>query len=278
MREDSRFFKDKCIDMGNSRVHNAAQSKYKITDSKILLENICDMGNSVFKVESETNPDKMYNLSMSTGYCSCPRGATRAPCKHKDAVSKHFGIANFTTMPTYDAQARKNYLFIATGTYFDDTFLRPFCPTTTRTATTTSTSTIATSTVTTSVTLTVSSSASVSLLNTIPTSSPISETNLSTMISTARATVSNDLRVSDNDDNHDHDVDRNNRDDDRDEDDDDRDDNDGMDEAFIAGDEETDNTEGKLLNISKLVFEKSGMIQQLREPSNHLKRIFFFFF
>ena len=41
-------------------------------------------------------------------------------CKHKDVVSKHFGIANFTTMPTYDTKAPKEYLFIAAGTYFDD--------------------------------------------------------------------------------------------------------------------------------------------------------------
>ena len=190
---------------------------------------------------------------MLTGYCSCPRGATRALCKHKDAVSKHFGIANFTTMPMYDAQARKNYLFIASGKFYDDTFLRPFCPTTTRTTTitTTSTSTVATSTVTTSTT-TVSSSASVSLLNTVPTSSLISETNLTTMISTARANVSNDLLAfpntnnnvdsdnSDNDDIRDDDV----RDDD-DRDDDDRDDDD-RDEAFIAGDEQLEDNDGNI--------------------------------
>ena len=47
---------------------------------------------------------------------------TRAPCKHKFAVSKHFGISNFTTMPTYDANARKMYYFLATGKSLEDTF------------------------------------------------------------------------------------------------------------------------------------------------------------
>ena len=84
------------------------------------------------------------------------------------------------------------------------------------------------------------------------------------MISTARATVCNDLLPfaninnsdnSDNDDNRDDDNDCNNRDehtDNEDEDDDDHDNNDGMDEAFIVGDEETDYTEGNEEDIQGL--------------------------
>ena len=56
-------------------------------------------------------------------------------CKHRDAVSKHYGIANFATMPTYDADAHKKYHFLATGTNIQSSFLRQFCPTTTATAT-----------------------------------------------------------------------------------------------------------------------------------------------
>ena len=56
-------------------------------------------------------------------------------CNPKDAVSKHYCIANFATMPTYDADACKKYYFLATGTNIQSSFLRQFCPITTATAT-----------------------------------------------------------------------------------------------------------------------------------------------
>ena len=237
IKEDSKYFRDKCIDLGNSRVNQEASSKYKIKESNISAEHICDLGDGLFKVQSESDPDKIYELSMITGYCTCPRGVSRAPCKHKNAVSKHFGIANFTTMPTYDAAARKQYTFLATGKYFDDTFFRNFCPVTsamatttasTTTATTTSTTTAATSTVTNSMTSAVPSSSTVSVLNTTTTSSPVSETSLTNMIDRARASVSNNLLApntnNEDEEEKEEDSDRNDHQD--------KEDNDDMDNAF----------------------------------------------
>ena len=76
-------------------------------------------------------------------------------------------------------------------------------------------------------TSTASSSASVSLLGTIQTSSPVSETNLTNMIDTVRACVSNDL-TSDNDDDH-----VNEENDEENNDSENSDDVEDMDEAFI---------------------------------------------
>ena len=53
-------------------------------------------------VESENIKDKWYTCNMHTGYCSCPVGSTCAPCKHKSAVAKYTGKANFTVSPNYD--------------------------------------------------------------------------------------------------------------------------------------------------------------------------------
>ena len=41
-------------------------------------------------------------------------------------------------MPTYVAAAHKQYIFLATGKYFDNTFLRNFCPVPSAMVTTTS--------------------------------------------------------------------------------------------------------------------------------------------
>ena len=116
MEEDSFHFKNKLIDFGNARFNNVPQSsKYKRDNIKITAEQICDLGDGVYKVESETNPGKIYTLSMRTGYCSCKKGQNHSPCKHKFSVSKHFGVSSFSTIPNQDPATRKDYHYIATG-------------------------------------------------------------------------------------------------------------------------------------------------------------------
>ena len=106
MEEDSFHFKNKLIDFGNARFNNVPQSsKYKRDNIKISVEQICDLGDGVYQVESETNPEKVYTLSMKTGYCSCKQGQNKSPCKHKFSVSKHFGVSSFSTIPEKDPSA-----------------------------------------------------------------------------------------------------------------------------------------------------------------------------
>lgn len=89
MEEDSFHFKNKMIDFGNARFNNVSQSsKYKRDNIKITVEQICDLGD-----------DKIYTLSMKTGYCSCKQGQNHSPCKHKFSVTKHFGVSSFSTIP-----------------------------------------------------------------------------------------------------------------------------------------------------------------------------------
>ena len=35
------------------------------------MDQICDLGDGVYRMESESHPDTVYTLSMSTGYYTC---------------------------------------------------------------------------------------------------------------------------------------------------------------------------------------------------------------
>ena len=54
-------------------------------------------------------------LFFRNGYCQCPQGRTRGPCKHKQAVSKYHGTAEFSILPFHDPCVRAAYHYIATG-------------------------------------------------------------------------------------------------------------------------------------------------------------------
>ena len=69
-----------------------------------------------FIVESEKYPDRVYNLNMKSGFCTCGKGVNFAPCKHKSAVASLYNIAEFSVAPFEDLCARALYHYIATGT------------------------------------------------------------------------------------------------------------------------------------------------------------------
>ena len=45
---------------------------------------------------------------FSNGFCQCPQGQNRGPCKHKQAVSKFHGAAEFSILPYNDANKCKS--------------------------------------------------------------------------------------------------------------------------------------------------------------------------
>ena len=61
-----------------------------------------DIREETYIVESENIKDKWYTCNIHTGYCFCPVGSTCAPCKHKSAVAKYTGKANFIVTPNND--------------------------------------------------------------------------------------------------------------------------------------------------------------------------------
>ena len=72
-----------------------------------------DIREETYIVESENIKDKWYTCNMHTGYYSCLVGSTCAPCKHKSAVAKYTGKANFTVSPNNDPCQRALYHYIA---------------------------------------------------------------------------------------------------------------------------------------------------------------------
>ena len=66
---------------------------------------------------------KLY-LFYSTGFCECPQGQNRGPCKHKQAITKFHGVAEFTHLPYMDPFVRAAYHYIATGETLDGSWYR----------------------------------------------------------------------------------------------------------------------------------------------------------
>ena len=52
---------------------------------------------------------------MVTGFCQCPVGKSRGPCKHKNAVVLHKGVSEFNVIPTHDSHMKALWRYIATG-------------------------------------------------------------------------------------------------------------------------------------------------------------------
>ena len=51
-------------------------------------------------------------------------GIVRGPCAHKNAVAKHFNIAEFLVIPSLDNKARGMYHYLAPGSVLADSWYR----------------------------------------------------------------------------------------------------------------------------------------------------------
>ena len=116
--DNSDPYKNKLIEVGNNRssVLRKARSKYAGPESKVTKEQIVDLGNGGYLVQSLKYEDLWYTANMKTGACTCAKGINCAPCHHKSAISKHFNTAEFSVVPTHDPCQQAMYHFIATGT------------------------------------------------------------------------------------------------------------------------------------------------------------------
>ena len=64
----------------------------------------------------------IYSLLFNNCFCQYPQGQNQSPCKHKQAVSKFHGVAEFSILPYNDANVRATYHYIATGETLDGTY------------------------------------------------------------------------------------------------------------------------------------------------------------
>ena len=115
MKDESEYYRRMCIDVANGRF-NSRQSKYKIPENlSISKDQVTQISEFVFMVESEKDSNVQYSVDMKSGICACKKGANKAPCKHKFAISKHYGVSQFFCLPENDIEAKKIYCTIAMG-------------------------------------------------------------------------------------------------------------------------------------------------------------------
>ena len=117
MEKDSQHFQDGLVHFGNGRFlpHQLHKSRYKANLVNLTEAQVVKISDQLFLVESESDENVFYTLNMATGECECRVGSSRAPCKHKQAVTHYYGIAAFSALPTQDPGMRATWHYIATG-------------------------------------------------------------------------------------------------------------------------------------------------------------------
>ncbi|RIB24670.1 hypothetical protein C2G38_2241878 [Gigaspora rosea] len=73
-----------------------------------------------FLVRSMEQNNLYYVVNSGIGVCTCPVGASGAPCKHQGAVAIKYHIAMFNFIPLLTSEDRTIYSYIALGNFSED--------------------------------------------------------------------------------------------------------------------------------------------------------------
>ena len=113
--DNSIYYKKRLLDIGNGRfgAFKNTKSRYLLKTINIREDQIFEIGEFNFIVESEKNLDVFYHVNMISGFCECKAGFNRGPCKHKRAIAKYKRFAEFSVLPELDAKIRALYHYIA---------------------------------------------------------------------------------------------------------------------------------------------------------------------
>ena len=125
--DDSVYYKKRLLDIGNGRMGAFRNSKSRYIlkkETKIREDQIIEIGELHFVVQSEINPEVFYRVDMLSGLCECKAGNNCGPCKHKDAISKFCNIAEFSVLPESDINIRGLYHYIADGNVCTNSWYR----------------------------------------------------------------------------------------------------------------------------------------------------------
>ena len=125
--DDSDYYVQRCIDLGNNRTSKLInqKSKYLFSKTNIDVSRIKVLGDNTYHVPSENEQDTYYFVDMEIGLCECPVGLSRGPCKHKHVLTKEFNLISFDTIPTESCEMRSFYHFLGTGQREVPTWYRP---------------------------------------------------------------------------------------------------------------------------------------------------------
>ena len=81
--DNSDHTRKKLIDVGNGRFEqiHCQQSRYNGSQSHLKIHQVTEICEQIYMIESEKNADTFYMVDMKSGYCDCPTGLNKGPCK-----------------------------------------------------------------------------------------------------------------------------------------------------------------------------------------------------
>ena len=122
--DDHEHYRRRLINLGNGNTQQFKQSRYKPKQTKIKKEEIQDLGDGVYAVQSQSDSEIWHTTNLWSGYCTCMGGRNCGPCVHKHAVAEHFQTSMFSVLPSMDANMKALCHLIATGTAQEETWYR----------------------------------------------------------------------------------------------------------------------------------------------------------
>ncbi|XP_025099422.1 uncharacterized protein LOC112567089 [Pomacea canaliculata] len=103
------YYGRKCIDIANGQLQE-----------HIAYDFITQVGGSKemqFDVRSMRDPNVVYRVDMTVGFCTCRNGNTGGPCKHQANVIRKFQIRSWNFIPENNPEMRQIICYIGTGQY-----------------------------------------------------------------------------------------------------------------------------------------------------------------
>lgn len=119
-------YERRLTDLNNHRLDKVIQARFLMnssTDANINWTGITNVGDSLYKVPSDSKPDISYLVDAAVGLCTCFSGKNGGPCKHQYIVMKTFNITPWNFFPVNDIIMRQEIHQVATGkTNFPETW------------------------------------------------------------------------------------------------------------------------------------------------------------
>ncbi|XP_038076394.1 uncharacterized protein LOC119744514 [Patiria miniata] len=109
------YYERSLCDLANGRIDVTISKRYLPGKGRITAEMVNELQFPLFEVQSESEPEKKYQVDMSVAMCTCTAGLNGAPCKHQYAVVEFRKVQSFTFPPIHDEIMRRRLLFLATG-------------------------------------------------------------------------------------------------------------------------------------------------------------------
>ncbi|XP_064117882.1 LOW QUALITY PROTEIN: uncharacterized protein LOC135223348 [Macrobrachium nipponense] len=103
------YMRQRLVDVALSRRHVKP-----IISTKVALDSVELVGNSKYKVQSESDPTIKYDIDLEIGLCSCMQGQTGAICKHQIACAE-FSMTAVPQQFLSSSESRHRLAVLAVG-------------------------------------------------------------------------------------------------------------------------------------------------------------------